>query len=141
MSVERSEEVMRRYLTEVLAERKLELLPEIAAEDMVDHTQTIPGRAGLEKHAGGFLASRPDVEIEVERIIASEDSVVGIWTWRATHTHEMFGVAPTGRKVEMRVASVFKLRDGMLIDYEVFADRMPVLTQMGAEVKVPTAQA
>lgn len=47
MSRQRAEEVMRRYLTEVVAQGKLELIDELAAEDMVDHTQAIPGRAGV----------------------------------------------------------------------------------------------
>ena len=118
---------------------KLELIPELAAEDMVDHSQTIPGRAGLVKHAREFLEGRPDVEIEVEHIIAAEDSVVGIWSWRATHTHKMFGVPATGKVVEIRVASVFQLRDGMLVDYEVFADLLSPLRQMGVEISIPAS--
>ena len=47
MTQQRSEEVMRRYLTEVVAQGKIELIEQLAAEDIVDHTQTIPGRAGL----------------------------------------------------------------------------------------------
>ncbi len=42
MSRERCEEVMRRYLAEVLGERKLEVISQIAAEDMVDHSQPKP---------------------------------------------------------------------------------------------------
>lgn len=84
MSRERSEEVMRRYLTEVLIERKLEVIKEIAAEDMWDHTQPKPGREGLERHAGGFLALVPDIQIVINHIVADENTVVGIWTWRGT---------------------------------------------------------
>ncbi len=139
MSRERSEEVMRRYLTEVVAQGRYELIEELAAEDMVDHTQTTPGRAGLEHHVRGFRESRPDVEVHVERIIASDDEAVGIWTWRATHSHQMFGVQATGRTVERRVASVFRLKDGMLVDYEVFADALATVRQMGAKIEVPAA--
>jgi|GEM_PF-3200670 len=49
MSKERCEEVMRLYLTEV-AQGKLELLEEIAAEDMVDHTAVA---AGFGNRTGG----------------------------------------------------------------------------------------
>ncbi len=139
MSRERSETVMRRYLTEVVAQGKYELIAELAAEDMVDHTQTIPGRAGLEHHVRGFRESRPDVEVQVERIIASDDEAVGIWTWRARHSHEMFGVPATGRSVECRVASVFRLKDGMLVDYEVFADALGAVRQMGVKIELSPA--
>ncbi len=118
MSRERSEEVMRRYLTEVLMERKLEVIKEIAAEDMWDHTQPKPGREGLERHAGGFLAARPNVEIVINHILADEDTVVGIWTWRNMEEAEFMGI-PGGREVECRVASIFKIRDGLLVDYSL----------------------
>ncbi len=116
MSRDRCEEVMRRYLTEVLIERKLEVIKEIAAEDMWDHTQPKPGREGLEKHAGGFLAARPKIEIVINHIAADEDTVMGIWTWRNMEEAEFMGI-PGGREIECRVASIFKIRDGLLVDY------------------------
>ena len=91
---------MRRYLAEVLGERKLEVISQIAAEDMVDHSQPEPGRKGLERHAGGFLAAVPDAQIVIDHIVAGEDIVVGIWHWRGTPVVEFFGVPPTGREVE-----------------------------------------
>jgi predicted ester cyclase len=130
---------MRRYLTEVLIERKLAVIKEIAAEDMWDHTQPKPGREGLERHAGGFLAAIPDVQIVIDHIIADEDKVVGVWIWRGTPVVQFFGVPPTGREVECRVASVFKLRDGLLVDYWVIADGLATVRQMGAEVVIPSA--
>ena len=120
MSRERSEEVMRRYLTEVLMERKLEVIKEIAAEDMWDHTQPKPGREGLERHAGGFLAARPNIKIVVNHILADEDTVVGIWTWRNIEERETMGI-PGGREVECRCCSIFKIRDGLLVDYTLIA--------------------
>lgn len=137
MTQQRSEEIMRRYLTEVVAQGKLELIPELAAEDMEDHTNDTPGRAGLEQHVKGFRAAIPDLELELERIIASDDAVVGLWTWTGTPAVEFFGVPPTGVKVECKVASVFQIKDGMLADYVVFADALGTARQMGAEIKLP----
>ena len=120
MSRARSEEIMRRYLTEVLMQGKLDVIKEIAAEDMWDHTQPEPGRAGLEKHAGGFVAARPNVEISINHILADEDTAVGIWTWRNVEEAEFMGI-PGGREVECRCCSIFKLRDGLLADYSLIA--------------------
>ena len=118
MGRERCEEIMRRYLNEVLIEGKLEVIKEIAAEDMWDHSQPKPGREGLETHAGGFLRFIPDVQITVNHIIADEDMVVGIWTWRGNPVGDFAGI-PQGREIECRVASVFKIRDGLLADYSL----------------------
>ena len=134
MTQQRSEEVMRRYLTEVVAQGKLEVIDELAADDMVDHTQSIPGKAGLVAHVTSFRERNEDVELTVERVVASDDEVVGIWTWRATHSTDMYAVAPTGGQLEVRVASIFRLRDGMLVDYEVISDALTGFRRMGAAV-------
>ncbi len=141
MSKERCEEVMRRYLTEVVAQGRLELIPELAAEDMTDHTQSIPGRAGLVAHVKGFRARNQDLELKVERIIASDDEVVGIWTWRATHSTDMYGVPATGKPLEVRVASLFRLRDGKLVDYQVISDTLTGFRRMGADIRVGSTSA
>ncbi len=137
MTRQRCEEVMRCYLTEVVAQGKLELIDGFAAEDMVDHTQTIRGPAALRKHVSGFLARLDDFEIHVERIIASDDEVVGVWRLRTTHSMDMLGLPPTGKPFEARNASIFRLKDGMLVDYEVVSDSLSVVRQVGAEVHLP----
>ena len=118
MSRERSEEVMRRYLTEVVMEGKLDVIREIAAEDMWDHTQPERGREGLERHVRGFHDMVPGVRITINEIVADEDKVVGIWAWRAKPVTPFLGVQP-GEEVECKVASLFKLRDGLLVDYSL----------------------
>ena len=137
MTRQRCEEVMRCYLTEVVAQGKLELIDGFAAEDMVDHTQTIRGPAALRKHVSGFLARLDDFEIHVERIIASDDEVVGVWRLRTTHSMDMLGLPPTGKPFEARNASIFRLKDGMLVDYEVVSDSLAVVRQVGAEIRLP----
>ena len=99
-------------------------------------TQTIPGRSGLVAHVSGFRQRNQDLELEVERIVADENEVIGIWTWRATHATDMYGIPATGGRLEVRVASLFRLRDGMLVDYEVISDALTGFRKMGRNVTV-----
>ena len=82
-----------------------------------------------------FRERNKDVELTVERVIASDDEIVGIWTWRATHSTDMYAVPPTGGKLEVRVASIFWLRGGMLVDYEVISDALTGFRRMCATVE------
>jgi predicted ester cyclase len=122
MSVERSEEVMRRYIAEVIGEQKLEVINEIAAEDMFDRGQPKPGRDGLWKHVRDFLTIVPNPKVVLHEIVANEDTAIGIWHWRGTPVAEFFHIQPTGREVRCNVASHFKLRDGLLVEYRAFGD-------------------
>lgn len=137
MTRQRCEEVMRCYLTEVVAQGKLELIEGFAAEDLVDHTQTIRGPAALRRHVSRFRARLDDFEIHVDRIIASDDEVVGVWRLCTTHSMEMWGLPPTGKPFEARNVSMFRLKDGMLVDYEVVSDSLSVVRQVGAEITLP----
>jgi steroid delta-isomerase-like uncharacterized protein len=142
MSMQRCAEVMRRYLTEVVALGKIELLDELAAEDMTDHTAIAaglgPGRAGLVKHVSYFRQVLPDVRVTVERIIASPDEVVGVWRARGTHSAELFGVPATGRTIEWTNASIFRVRDGKIVDYTGVWGALEAVQQMGVPIALPT---
>jgi predicted ester cyclase len=116
MSRNRCEEVMRRYLMEVVIERNLTVIEEIADPNMRDYTQKEPGREGLVRHVTGFHALLPKVEIEINEIIADEDKVAGIWTWRGEVAFEFLGI-PVGREVKAQVVSLFRLSEGLIIDY------------------------
>ncbi len=135
MSKARTEEVMRRYLTEVLGEQKFELIPDFVAEDMVDHTQAMRGPAALDAHARGFCGNIPDLEIEVKQIFATDDAAIGVWRWRGTPTHPM-GVSANGNPINpQHIASIFQFKDGMLSDYRPFVDAVNVAMQIAAPAK------
>jgi steroid delta-isomerase-like uncharacterized protein len=141
MNKERSEAVMRHYITEVVALGKLELLDDIAAEDMVDHTAVAAGwgtgRSGLEKHVRYFRQCVPDLQITLERVIASQDEVVGVWRVRGTHSAALFGVPATGKVIEWTNASIFRLRDGKIVDYTGVWGALEAVLQMGVNIDLP----
>ena len=47
--------------------------------------------------------------------------------------------SPLDGKREVRVASLSRLRDGMLVDYEVISDALTGFRRMGADVQIRAA--
>jgi predicted ester cyclase len=139
MGRERSFEVMNQYLTDVLSDRKFDVIEQIAAEDMKDWSQTIPGRAGLEQHVRDFWRIFPEVEVKVMRIIADGDEVVGIWRFKGVAQDEYWGMKPNGTPIAVTVSSCFRLVDGLIKDYWLIYNALDAITQMGAEVHDPHA--
>ncbi len=141
MSQARCEEVMRRYLTEVVAAGRLEVLAEIAAEDMIDHTAVAagwgPGRRGLERHVRYFRQCIPDPQITIERLIASDHEVVGVWRVRGVHRGELFGVPATGKLLEWTNASIFRVEHGQIVDYTGVWGALEAVQQMGVPIALP----
>ena len=138
MSQKRSAQVMRTYLEEAVAKGNFSVIDEFTAPDFVDHA--VPdqrGPAALLAHVSGFREVLPDVTIDIQHIIASDDQAVGIWRLKGTHAKEFFGVPPTNRTLEFTVASVFTFRDEMLVDYFVVAGALEAVTQMGIKLELP----
>jgi predicted ester cyclase len=137
-------DVMRLYLEEVVARGRIELLDEIAAEDMVDQTAVAAGwgygRQGLVKHVRTALGSLAQLKVTVERVIASHDEVVGVWRARATHAGPMFGIPATGKWIEWTNASIFRVRDGRIIDYDGVWGSLEAVAKMGVPIELPRAE-
>lgn len=131
MGAATNRQLMSIYLEEVLAQRKFERIAEIAAPDMIDHTQ--PGKVGpeaLDAHARGFCANTPDVEIEVLKILADDNSAVGLWKWRGEPSQPSAVSAKGSPVVPRFVCSIFETKDDQIQDYRVFVDAVDVFTQM-----------
>lgn len=130
MSKERTEEVMRLYLGEVLGKRRFELIPDFTALDMVDHTSHLLGPAALDAHARGFCSNISDAQIEIETVFATEDASIGIWRWQGTPQQHM-GVSAGGKVIyPTRVASIFQFKNSMLSEYRPFVDAVELRNQL-----------
>ena len=51
----------------------------------------------------------------------------------ATHAGEFMGIAPTGKRVEIRYMDFWKVRDGKIVDNWVMVDFADVMRQLGGD--------
>lgn len=52
----------------------------------------------------------------------------------ATHSGEFMGIAPTGKRIEIRYMDFWKVEDGKIVDNWVMVDFPHVLSQLGKDV-------
>jgi predicted ester cyclase len=63
-------------------------------------------------------AAFPDMAFSVDLLIESDDLVVSNWTVRGTHTGTSFyGVAPSGKPVEINGTAILRIRDGKIVEH------------------------
>ena len=131
MSQETCHALMSTYLDEVLGHRRFDLIPGMVSDDLVDHTQPhLRGSAALDAHARGFCDNAPDLAIEVLRIIATDDSALGIWRWDGEPGRPS-AVSHSGAPVVPRlIASLFDVSNGKITEYRAFVDAVDVFTQL-----------
>jgi predicted ester cyclase len=115
--------VVRRLVEEVLNGGDLDLIDELYASHVAAEA-----RAWISP----FRASFPDVRMETVDLVAEGDRVVGRFRCSATHTGHWLGHAPTGRRFEdVAEVTIYRLRDGRIVDSWGLEDNLSRLTQLG----------
>ncbi len=64
-------------------------------------------------------------------MIAEGDKIVARLTWSGTHNGELFGIAPTGRRVSYVGAAIFRLRRGKIQSAWVVGDTQELWRALG----------
>ena len=123
---------MRRYYDEVWQQGNLAAEEELVAEDMVDHMPgPIPGRAGHRNTLMMIANAFPDRVFTVHDMFAEGDKVAGHWTMYATHTGELMGIPPTGKRVELHGMDIARWRNGQIAEFWHIEDIMGLMRQLG----------
>lgn len=127
---------MRRYVEDVVSRGDLDAIEDVYAQDYVNHTTLAEGDLrGPDAVRGVVTAFRtgfPDVNVVIDDVIAAGDKVVARLTGYGTHTGEFLGLAPTGKKIEVRIISIFRIADGKIVERWENMDTMTLMQQIDA---------
>ena len=117
----------------VFAEGDLDLLDELYAEDAIEHNPfgDMHGRAAIRESYEGFITAFPDIEQEVEDVVAEGDTVAMRLTAHGTHEGPMMGLEPTGREIEVQQTVFTRVEDGEIVERWLHPDNLGMLQQLG----------
>jgi ketosteroid isomerase-like protein len=92
------------------------------------------GRAAVTEYLGAFLGAFDDVAVDVHVLAEQGDMVVEEYTMTATHTRPLpqpfDAVPPTSRRVAVRVAEVYRVRDGRIVENRLYYDPAALTSQL-----------
>ncbi|SDY47749.1 Predicted ester cyclase [Collimonas sp. OK242] len=129
--IENNKLLIRRLYEDCINQGKLGLLTELVADDFVGS----PGEQGAAEFARGIAAVRtgfPDVQFELEDLIAEGDRVAVRWRFQATHGGPFAGRVASHARVTQTANVIFQIRDGKIARAWVQVDRLGLLQQIGA---------
>jgi len=135
MTTEKHKALVRRYYDDLWNRWDLALADEIVAEDISFRGSlgvTLRGREGFKRYVETVRSAFPDFENRIEELIAEGDQVVARLTYRGTHRGELFGSAPTGKRVEYTGVGIFRLREGQIVEAWILGDTLALMRQVGA---------
>lgn len=105
-----------------------------AADAVLDDVAAPRRAAGREQIArvyAALLAAFPDLEVQVERMVAEGDTVVAHWTLRGTHRGPLLGIPATGRPIAVTGVSIIRFREGAPVADTRVWDYAGLLRQIG----------
>jgi predicted ester cyclase len=118
-----NKDIVRRLVDEVLNNGDMDVIEELYSPRLAPAAR---------QWIAPFLASFPDVRMEVVDLIAEGDKVVGRFTCSATHLGEWLGHAPTGRRFEaIDEVYLFRIREGRIVHAWGLEDTLGRLRQLG----------
>ena len=91
----------------------------------------LEGRDEIERIYRLWFSAFTDMRFKDDEIFIDGDRVVQIARMSGTHAGDFFGLAPTGRHVEVQVAIVMKVTDGQVVEERRIYDFTGVLVQVG----------
>jgi len=120
MTIEENKKVVLRFNKEFLEGGNIEILKEIVADDFINHTAagTVPNNVdGLKQFITMLHKGFSNFQIDIHGQLGENDLVATRKTINATHTGEIMGHQPTGKRVSFKVMDFVRLHDGKYIEH------------------------
>lgn len=138
MSTDDNKRVVSEFVRRCQDQHDLAYADEVFHPGFVNHYRP-EGRAipSTERPASGFqafygelLRGFPDASMEINEQVAERDLVSTRKTLRGTHLGELWGLAPSGNRVEFEFIDIFRVADGLLIEHWTSMDLGALRSQM-----------
>ncbi len=98
--------------------------------DYIHHAPGVP-EAGLEKYVATLqlvVEAVPDMTIEIQQIVATEEYATLRYTVHKRHLHDFHGIPPSGVPITMPAMGLVHVKDGLLMEgWYVFDSGMLIL--------------
>jgi steroid delta-isomerase-like uncharacterized protein len=126
-------DLVRRLHAALLSARDPDVVDSFFAHDFVSHNNPPgfpPGVDGVKQFFSMFRDAFPDVEVEIDEIVAEGDRVAVATTFSGTHQGELMGMAPTGRRVAVTGIDIVRVADGKIVEHRGLTDIVGLMRQL-----------
>lgn len=131
---EQNKATVRDFIDGLFTKGDLGAVDTYLAEDFINHDPPLGVSADREgmRAAGAMIRTAcPDWHSDLHLLVAEDDLVVERFTASGTQRGELMGVAPTGRTVSLPGINIFRLRDGLIVEWWGRLDELGLLRQLG----------
>lgn len=126
---ETNKNTIRMFYSEMLNQRKTDLIRSIVSEDYKNEFGS--GPEFFERGVLQLLHSFPDVQWKIGDIIAEGEKVIVYQHMLGTHKNAFQGIAPTGKPVHVDGFASYEFKNGKIVSHRVITDGRTFLEQLG----------
>ena len=132
-AAEENKAIFRRYAEEAGNQYNLEIVDEIFERYIAhqpDGSTLERGPEDVKRFHGEFHSAFSDFHLSIDEQIAEGDKVVSHYTIRGTHQGAFRGMAPTGKKIELKGVTTFRFSpEGKVVETWDSYDQMSLMRQ------------
>jgi predicted ester cyclase len=131
---QRNRAVIARYFEEVWNRGNVDVLDEIIAPHYINHNPSVanprPGPADLKPIVLAMRSGIAGLHYEILDMVVTDDKVAVYTRLTGTHTGDLFGMPPSGRKIDVRQMQIEWLQDGQIVQHWRLTDELSLLRQL-----------
>jgi predicted ester cyclase len=120
MSEAENKTIFRHFYERAWNHDDLSVVEELLSSDCNNHEVTNPAMPHRELYKQAIIENRaafPDWALTIDAVIAEGNLVAARWHAEATHTGEAWGIAPTGKRVNMTGITCVRVVNGKITDF------------------------
>ena len=127
------EEVMRRFIEEVINNGNFSVLSELIHPNYVYRSpdQELHGPEALKGLFTAYRAAFPDLNLEIDDLVAADEKVVISFTLTGTHKGDLMGIAATDKRVKVHGVVMSRFAEGKIVDEWEILDQLTLFEQLG----------
>ena len=95
------------------------MLQRVKLKHLFDRSITFTLGVGI---AQIYAAAFPDAKLEVLTVLASGNSAAAEYRATGTHQGDLFGILPSGKSINLQIANLIELRDGLIYREREYID-------------------
>ena len=134
MSLEENKTTVCRFYDEVFNKGNLDVVDDIFSPDYVIGdlpSGKSPSREGIKQTALMYRNAFPDLHFTIHDTIAEEDKVAIRFVATGTHKGLFSSIKPTNKQVEIKCISMYRFKDGKIVEGWARRDDLGTFQQLG----------
>jgi steroid delta-isomerase-like uncharacterized protein len=129
-----------RHFYDAVGAGNLSVIDELVADEFVDREEfpgLEPNKEGVKQFFVMLRSAFPDLRMEIREMLADDDLVSVRVIATGTQEGDFMGMSSNGRRIEVQVFDIFRIRDGQVTEHWGLMDAMTMMQQLGGMPEFP----